>query len=180
MRIKIIAVLFFLGIMSGLAVAQSSTSGSSSGGSSSAAGAGSTSAAGSTGTTGSNSTSGNSGSFLNPSSRGVQVPSTSGIGNVTVNPTTPSTLMFNTQNLNSPSAIDSSSGSPSMDEILSLQNDLVSSSSSSTTNNRTSTSVLGQTIFGNSIVPGMTNVPIVSVVPSTGPLVIGSTNSNPQ
>jgi hypothetical protein len=172
MRRKILNVLFIVLTVSTFAVVQSSTSGSSSGSS-----AGSSSTGTSTGT-------GNTGSFLNSSPRDVQVPSNSGIGNVTVNPTTPSTLMFNTQNLNSPSAIDSSSGSPTTDQILSLQNDLISSTSSflngssSTTNNRTSTSVLGQTIFGNSIVPGMTNVPIVSVVPSAGPLVIGSTNSN--
>jgi hypothetical protein len=156
MRIKIITVLFFMVIMSGFAVAQSTTSGSSTGSSTSSS------------TT-------NSGSFLPSSSGGVQVPSNSGIGNVPIQSVTPSTSIFNSQNLNSPSAVDSVSipGTPSVDDIISTQNDLISSTSSflngtTTTNTRTQTSVLGETIFGDTLIPGMTNIPIVNVVPSTG------------
>lgn len=166
MRTRYIAVLFFLLIMSTFAVAQSTTSGSS---------------------TGSSSGSNNSGSFLSSPNSGIQVPSTSGVGNVTVNPTTPSTLMFNSQNLNSPAAIDSSSGTPTIDQIVSSQSDLISSTESflnpttdATTNTRTSTSNLGEAIFGNAIVPGMTTIPIVSVVPSTGTTnTVGTTTTNP-
>jgi len=164
MRIKIIAVLFFLGIMSGFAVAQSSTSGS-----------------------GSGSTTGNSGSFLRSSSgSGIQIPSTSGNSNAPIQSVTPGTSIFNSQNLNSPVAIAPNSGSPTNDEIVSSQSDLISSTNSflnptadSTSNTRTSTSVLGETIFGNTIVPGMTNIPIVSVVPSTTPTTFGTTSTNP-
>jgi hypothetical protein len=182
MRTKILYVLFFLLTVSTFVVAQSSTSSSSTGSTGSTA-----STVGSSSANDSNAP-GNTGSFQNSSSRGVQVPSNSGIGNVTVNPTTPSNFMFNSQNLNSPSAIDSSSGTPTIDEIANTQSDLISSTNSflnpppdSTSNTRTSTSVLGQTIFGNTIVPGMTNVPIVNVVPSTSPLIIGSsTSTNPN
>jgi hypothetical protein len=185
MRTKIMTVLFFLLIVSTFAVAQNTSSGGTSG-------AGSTSSGSSSGTSAGASdnnsgAAGNSGSFLNPSSRGVQVPPTSGIGNVTVNPTTPGTFMFDSQNLNSPTAIDSSSGTPTIDEIVAAQSDLISSTNSflnpttdSTSNTRTSNSVLGETIFGNTIVPGMTNVPIVNVVPSTNPLIIGTTTTNPN
>jgi hypothetical protein len=168
MRTKIITVLFFLLIMSTFVVAQNTTSTSSAGVGSSA--------------------SGNSGSFLNSgSSRGVQIPSNSGIGNVTIPSSTPSTSLFNSQNLNSPSAIDPSSGTPTNDEIVSDQSDLISSTNSflnpstdTTSNTRTQTSVLGETIFGNTIVPGMTNMPIVNVVPSTNPLTFGTTTTNPN
>ena len=169
MRTKIITVLFFLLIMSTLAVAQNTTGDGSAGVSSSA--------------------SGNSGSFFlnSGSSRGVQIPSNSGIGNVPIPFTTPSTSLFNSQNLNSPSAIDSSSGTPTNDEIVSAQSDLISSTNSflnptadTTSNTRTQTSVLGETIFGNSLMPGMTDIPIVNVVPSTNPLTFGTTTTNPN
>lgn len=174
MRTKIITVLFFLLIMSTLVVAQNTTSSSSTGASSS--------------TSDNSGSSGNSGSFLNSgSSRGVQIPSNSGIGNVAIPSSTPSNSLFNSQNLNSPSAIDSSSGTPTNDEIVSSQSDLISSTNSflnpttdTTSNTRTQTSVLGETIFGNTIVPGMTNIPIVNVVPSTGPLTVGTTTTNPN
>ncbi len=168
MRIKIITVLFFLLIMSTFVVAQNTTSSGSAGVSSSA--------------------SGNTGSFLNSgSSRGIQTPSNSGIGNVPIPFSTPSTTMFNSQNLNSPAAIDSSSGTPTNDEIVSAQSDLISSTNSflnpttdTTSNTRTQTSVLGETIFGNTIVPGMTDIPIVTVVPSTSPLTFRTTTTNPN
>lgn len=162
MRTNILAVLFFLGIMSGFAVAQNTTS------------------SGSTGT------SSNTGSYLNSSPRGVQVPSNSGIGNVPLQSITPGTSTFNSQNLNSPVAIDPSNGTPTIDEIVAAQSNLISSTNSflnpttdETANARTSTSVLGETIFGNTIVPGMTNIPIVTVVPSTTPTTFGTTSTNP-
>lgn len=183
MRIKIIAVLFFLGIMSGFAVAQSSTSGSGSTSSSpSGSSAGSTSSlAGS-----------NSGS-TSSSQSGIQIPANSGNQNSPIQSVTPGTLLFNSQNLNSTSVFGSSStqsgstisGTPTMDDILSTQNDLISSTdsflnpSTTTTNNRTQTSVLGQTIFGDTLLPGMTNIPIVTVVPSTAPTTFGTTSTNP-
>jgi hypothetical protein len=170
MRTKIISVLFFLLIMSTFAVAQNTTGG---------------------GNAGAGSNTSNTGSFLNSSPSGVQIPSNSGIGNVPVQSTTPSTSIFNSQNLNSPSAIDSSSGTPTIDEIVSAQSDLISTTNpflnpttDTTSNTRTQTSVLGETIFGNTLMPGMTNVPIVNVVPSTNPLTFGTTTnpntSNPQ
>jgi hypothetical protein len=190
MRIKIIAVLCFVGVMSGFAVAQSSTSGSGSSGTTSSptgSTAGSTSAvAGSSSTTGANST-----SSTNPRS-GIQIPANSGNQNAPVQSVTPSTTLFNSQNLNSTSVFGSSlsgtssgastfTGTPTMDQILSTQNDLISSTdsflnpSTTSTNNRTQSSVLGQTIFGNTLMPGMTNIPIVTVVPSTGPATFGNT-----
>ncbi len=174
MRTKIITVLFFLLIVSTFVVAQNATS-------SGSAGLGSSPS----GITGS---SGNTGSFLNSgSNRGVQIPSNSGIGTVAIPSSTPSNTLFNSQNLNSPSAIDANSGTPTNDEIVSSQSDLISSTNSflnptidTTSNTRTQNSVLGETIFGNSIVPGMTNVPIVNVVPSTGPLTVGTTTTTPN
>lgn len=183
MRIKIIAVLFFLGIMSGFAVAQSSTSGS---GSTSSSPSGST--AGSTSSlAGSNSGSSSS------SNSGIQIPANSGNQNAPVQSVTPSTSLFNSQNLNSTSVFGSSStlggstvsGTPSADDILSTQNDLISSTNSflnpspTTTNDRTQNSVLGQTIFGDTLMPGMTNIPIITVVPSTTPTTFGTTSTNP-
>ncbi len=178
MRTKIISVLFFLLIMSTFVVAQNSTGSS---------GTGSTS--GNTGAaTGSSTSPIGSNSFLSsPSSSGVQIPTNSGIGNAPISFTTPSTSVFNSQNLNSPSAIDSSSGTPTTDQILSNQSDLISSTNSflnpiatSTSNTRTTTSALGETIFGDTLVPGMTNIPIVTVVPSTNPLMFETTTTNPQ
>jgi hypothetical protein len=170
MRTKIISVLFFLLIMSTFAVAQNTTGSSSTGS-----------------TSGSISATRGSNSFLSsPSSSGVQIPANSGIGKVPIPFSTPSTSMFNSQNLNSPAAIDSSSGTPTVDEIVAAQSDLISSTNSflnpttdTTSNTRTQTSVLGETIFGNTIVPGMTNIPIVNIVPSTGSTV-GSTTTNPN
>ena len=174
MRTKIIPVLFFVVIMAGFAAAQSATTGSNSGVGSSESG-------------NTSNASGNTGSFLNSASTGVQVRSNSGIGNAPIPFTTPSTSMFNSQNLNSPSAIDSSSGTPTTDQILSTQSDLISSTNSflntttnTTSNTRTQTSNLGETIFGNTIVPGMTNIPIVTVVPSTNPLTFETTTTNPN
>jgi hypothetical protein len=190
MRIKIIAVLFLVGIMSGFAVAQSSTSGSSSSSSTSSGPTGST--AGSTSSvTGSNTGAGSS----SDSRSGIQIPSNSGNQNAPVQSVTPSTSLFNSQNLNSTSVFGSTlsgttplTGTPTMDQILSTQNDLISSTNSflnpstTSTNNRTQTSVLGQTIFGDTLMPGMTNIPIVTVVPSTTPTTFGTTSDipNPQ
>lgn len=190
MRTKIIYVLFFLLVVSGFAVAQSSTSGSSSSGSTSSSPTGST--AGSTSTvTGSNGGAGSS----SDSRSGIQIPSNSGNQNAPIQSVTPSTSLFNSQNLNSTSIFGSSlsdtstlGGTPGMDQILSTQNDLISSTnsflnpSSTTTNERTQNSVLGQTIFGDTLMPGMTNIPIVTVVPSTTPTTFGTTSntSNPQ
>lgn len=168
MRIKIVGVLFLLVIMAGFAVAQNTTS--------------STTSA----TPGPNTTGSNSFSTSTPNS-GTQIPLNSGNSNAPIQSTTPSTSLFNSENLNSTPMFDSTSGlgTPSMDQILSTQSDLISSTSSflneTSINARTSRSVLGETIFGDTLVPGMTNIPIVNVVPSTGTTPSSNPNSvNPQ